>query len=194
MNEEIKHGDIFISASGFQSSGREQRTTYSMFEYDALLDKGDGRIYNPVGEPMSYKWAYPKVENRFDNVPEDILFSFQHGTWRFSAPESVSPDDGLENLIRNSDFKFVTKEYVDLSKEMVSVETVEDVRNLWPMLKKHNLANVGIASICLEAMGLEILPPRNGEIGIHSMMILATFTDNVEAIEKQLNFPSGEAV
>ena len=185
MNEEIKHGDIFIEATGFHSTSGGNQTTYSMFEYDATLESGAGRIYNPNGEPTHYWWARPVLENRFDNVPDDILFSFQHGERTFSAP---TPEDNIdfETLIRSSNFTFISPEDVEVIKTLATITTMEDVRKHWALIRRTGKVSVGVASICIEAMGVEISPPRNGEIGIHSMQILCAFSENMLYIEKEL--------
>ena len=182
----IRHGDIFIEASGSSHMDGQDHTLYSMFEFDAMLDKGAGRIYSPSGEATHYYWAHPKIENRFDNVPSDILFSFQHGIWNFKAPSSISLNDGMENLIRNSDFQFLTKEYVEFSKQLSGIKTLDEIRTNWPMIKKHKRATAQIATVCLEAIGLEIPPPRNGEIGIHQAILFSYFTELFVQIEKDL--------
>lgn len=186
---EFKTGDIFCDATGSYGDGKGNwYTLVDIFEYDEEADCGEGFRYSGSGEKYGYYWACPKKEKLVTNIPDDILYSFKHGSYDFKILESEFKrlNNWIE-IIKKSDFKYISKGDVQISSIMEGIENIGDVRDNWDMIKKYGVSPK-VAMICLEAIGGKIPPIHNGEIGIHAldmMMYFHKYFDHIESFISQ---------
>lgn len=178
-----EHGDIFIHNSGGIVGQGKSFTIFSIFEYRENQEYGLGFHYTPAGNDASYFWAHPEESSHFENVPEDILFSFKHGTHSFHVDKEIIPEcNDLEALIRASDFNFVKQGDIEIAKITENIKNIDDVRRNWGHINKYGVS-YRAAEICFVELGIAIPPVYNGEIGIHCMMIMDHFKRHQAKIE-----------
>lgn len=183
---EFTTGDIFVEETGWIWKDSKNYTLFKLFEYRENNEHGKGFQYSKGGESYSHFWAYPKEDRKFKNIPNDIMFSFRHGSDSFCVDKDVVDScETIEDLIRASDFKFVSQDEIDAAKLSESIKSIGDVKQNWEHIKKHG-ANYLIAEICLKEIGATIPPVINGEIGIHATMLLNGFYRYFDHIEEKL--------
>lgn len=181
-----KTGDIFLDSDGWESEDGIQRTRFCLFEFHEGEEYGKGFIYSEGGMPTYYFWAKPEESMLVENIPDDILFSFQHGSNRFTAPDSLKTNDPIE-LIRNSDFKYVTQEEVGKARMMEGIMRIEEVRDNWSfILSMYPRITIKIMVLCLEGINVKIPPMVNGELGIQMMEIMMLFRKNFAVIDTMM--------
>ncbi len=179
-------GQIFIDKTGGGSDGNGNNfLSFSMFEYDSSLKNGAGRIYNQDGSKTYYFWAHPSEPGLCENLPEDILYSFRHGTWHFSINEKIAGKcDNNIDIIEYSDFKYISISDVDEAKILSGISTIEEVKKHWKLIKTK--PTIKIIMMCFDHIGAKINPCQNGEIGIWSLMVSGAFHENINIIEAKL--------
>ena len=176
--------NIYIQETGYLHYDGKSFKTFKLFEYRENEEDGKGFQYSRGGKSYYHFWAYPKEENKLNDIPVDILFSFKHGSCSFKIDEILIEDcNSIEDIIRSSDFKFISKEEINIAKITESITTIENVKQNWEHIKKYG-ANPKIAEICLKEAGFKIPEVRNGEIGIHTIMLLGAYNGNLEHIEQ----------
>jgi hypothetical protein len=185
-NTGICHGDIFIQQTGGGNYDGKSYVVFGLFEFRENNESGKGFRYSRGGEDYCFFWAHPKEENKFKNISEDVLFSFKHGSDRFEVDSYlIKGGETPEELIKLSNFRFVSKKQVDAAQIIEGIKTLDDVIANWDHIKAHG-ANYLIATLCLESIGATIPPVKNGEIGIHSMQVVWWFYKYIEHIEDEL--------
>ena len=184
---ELKNGQIFVDKRGSSSCGKIVKIRYSIFEYDEKLGIGTGLYYNVSGSKGSYSWACPEENKLFKNIPKDILYSFKHGSRSFLIDEKDIKDcDNYEQLIRKSNFKFVTKKTVENAKFIESINTISKIKQNWAKIKSIGFSG-NIMNICLRDLNIPIPGIVNGELGLQHMDIIERFNNNFRSIDRHLN-------
>lgn len=186
-----KHGDIFISAGMIGFSGDETTRTYRMFEFREGEETGKGFFYTPSGKSTYYFWARPSESVLFENVPDDILYSFQHGSNEFTLNDKQgAPNLATEDYIRMSDFKFVTPEDIEKAKRVEAIETFDQVIFEWEFIKAGN-HSVRIMILCLQALCVKIPECQNGELGLQMLNIMELYKANLPMIDSMIKAAKG---
>lgn len=184
--KQFQTGDIFFSETGWKGDDGGGSTHFKLFEYRADGEPGQGFQYSRGGKMYPHFWAWPKEENRFINIPEDVLFSFKHGTSSFYVDDKIVPEcETIHELISASDFKFVSQCSADLAAIIEGIDTIEKVKENWLLIKTRG-TSILIAQICLAEVGIRVPQVYNGEIGVHSLTLLQAFVDNLPHIEEAL--------
>ncbi len=103
-------GDIFIQWAGTRLANGKSYTKFRLFEYRENEKHGKGFQYYTSGKSYGYTWAYPQNEYKFQNIPDDIDFSFKHGSHSFYVEDALlTGNETFEEVIRLSDFNFITR-------------------------------------------------------------------------------------
>ena len=184
---EIKNGDFFFSEVGTRFKNGKAYKRFDIFEYKEGYEYGLGFRYTRGGRAISYYWAKPEESELISYMPKNVLFSFQHGSHSFHVNEEmISNCNSFKELIEASDFKFTTRQEIDLAKLTESITTMQGIRENWDHIKKHG-ATCKIAELCFQKIEGDLPPVKNGEIGIYCLTLLNIFHNNIDDIELALN-------
>ncbi len=103
-----KTGAIFVGATGSVFENGVNCISYKMFEFDENADQGQGIIYLEDGTRTRYSYAWPDESILIEGIPEDILYSFRHGSRAFLiSDEKKAQAENVVDLIRQSNFHFI---------------------------------------------------------------------------------------
>lgn len=174
--KKLETGDIFLDSTGLEFSDGKEFTRYSMFEYREGEEYGKGFVYSVGGISTYYFWAKPEQCILLETIPEDILFSFRHGSNQFkiAIEEKFKAQDAID-LIRRSDFQYVTQAQVDVAQKMEAITTLDDVIENWEFIKREGPPPFSVMILCLEAVSQKVPQCINGELGIQMMQIFGQY-------------------
>jgi len=185
--ENLKTGDLFIDCSGGGVSNGKSYNRYCIFEFREGNEDGLGFAYNTDGTSYSYYWAHPSEDCRLVNVPTEILFSFKHGSHSFNVDSNLAQDALTPmELIKSSDFHFVEEDEVEIANFIRDQKTIDDVVKNWDKLIEYGVS-YKIAQLCFDYIGVEFSPVVNGEIGIHAMFVMETFSSRTTKIKELID-------
>lgn len=177
--------ELYLEKTGIQYINNKEHIAVVLFEKSN--EKGSGIRYTQSGKPYNYFWANPKEENRIHPIPEDILFSFKHGSCEFVIEkDKISANITNEQLIRLSSFRFINSEEINIYKKLENIINIEQIKENWSFIKNNGFTDI-IMGLCLKEIGVTCPAPFNGEIGIHYLMIRNIFLSNINKIEKSFN-------
>ena len=187
----FKTGDIFVSATGSKNESGQSFTGFSMFEYREDGDNGEGFRYSPSGISYGYFWAYPSKDSLFKDIPEEIFYSFKHGSHNFYVEDRrLKECKTIADIVSFSDIKIVTIDDVNIASVIEDIKDIEGIKINWGTISKHGITPL-IAKLCLIELGAKIPPVINGEIGLHSYMLIEAFHANKEMIKEKLQIHDG---
>lgn len=135
---------------------------------------GHAYHYNADGSESLFAWVNPDIARVFDSseIPSELWYSIQHG---LDYVEIDMEKDISWNL---SDLKYdpVKKEeidaYIKAQTEIDNVGSIEEFKQLYPLIKKGNRASRKMIDKLFSLVGVRTTPPKNGETGIAFFMII----------------------
>lgn len=182
----LKTGMLFLDERGGGYSDEGPYICFNIFEYRENLDNGAGGIYCQDEKPTDYKWSFPKEKFLLQKVPDEIMFSFKHGSYGFNIQKSkLEKCSSPTEIIQNSDFRHVTQKDVADAVKLTEIKTIEQIKENWDFIKSGNF-NTTIAETVFNSIGVKVSPCVNGEIGIWTLGLYSGFFNNINVIENKL--------
>lgn len=131
-------------------------------------------MFNSLGEKFSFAWAdpYKALCVDLDLLPKVMWQSIKHGADDFHI---IDPNHDVYFGRRGftlEDLKYTPvnmkeiKAYKEVCKKIDSVSTIDEFKELYPLIKKGNRTSTSIIYKLLSLMNINPAHYRNGEIGM----------------------------
>lgn len=116
---------IYFCATGGKYSDGKSYTRFKIFDFEEGEQDGEGFQYSLSGERYGHWWCHTESSKEIKNIPEDVEFSFHHGSSGFFVlDEDIKNCETFEELLSKSDFEFVTKKEVEDAKKRKEAKNV----------------------------------------------------------------------
>lgn len=131
---------------------------------------GDGHAYHFGADEQKYlfAWANPKKARVFesDELPKQLWYSIHHGVDNVEVPIDKVANYEWSDV----SYRKVSKTRIEAYKKVLSkiddVQTIEDFKALYPLIKKCGIADNRIMDKLFQFCNTPDVPVYNGEIGI----------------------------
>ena len=140
----------------------------SLNVYVSPRQNGSAYHFGVDGTKELFYWADPGEAVVFDHkeLPEELWYSISHGVHEVTIPEDKSENWTLEDIKYDVLNHEKIDAYIEASKKIKEVTTVEDFKKLYPIIKKSGFISNGFVDKLFSLCNVPRIPVWNGENGI----------------------------
>ena len=146
---------------------------------------GSAYHYNGLSELCYFSWVHPDKARviESDDLPEELWYSITHGTDHADVPQYLSNYKwSVNDLIYTKVNKAKVEAYKKVVDALPSVKTIEDFKQIYPLIKESGTISTTIIDKLFGLMGIKHTEARNGEIGIAFAHDLTIYEQCIEKI------------